>query len=108
MSMRPQVSIKYGEKEENLSFIQQMGISYVSLGLDLEQVQIETIKSEQQRLLRYGLRVSDAYCMKLQKNRAIILGKDEAPSSNLGSSSQNPQNFGFWDFLLQKVALWGG
>lgn len=77
MSMRPQVSVKYGEKEENLSFIQQMGISYVSLGLDLEQVQIETIKSEQQRLLRYGLRVSDAYCMKLQKNRAIILGKEE-------------------------------
>ena len=48
--------------------------------------------------------IEKAKCNKRQQatiGRAII-GKDEVPSSNLGSSSKIPENFGFWGFFVAK------
>ncbi len=74
MSMRPQIPVSTSESDAGLSFIRQMGIEYVSLMLNPEEVTCDTIGRTQERLARFGLTVSDALCPQLQKNRPIHLG----------------------------------
>lgn len=74
MSMKVQIPVKTGEDEDVLSFIRQMGIEDVSMIFSPEELNYETIMSEKTRLEAFGLRISDAACMPLQKNRQICLG----------------------------------
>ncbi len=74
MSLRPQMTIAAAEPEEGLAFIQQMGIRYVSLMLKPEEITEDFVKAQQERLARYNLEISDAFCTPLQKNKSIHLG----------------------------------
>lgn len=74
MSMRPQIPVPAGAPDADLSFIQQCGIENVSLMLKPEELTVERVRSEQERLAKYGIVVGDALCQALQKNKSIHLG----------------------------------
>lgn len=73
MSMRPQIPVRVAENDETLSFIRQMGIEYVSLMLQPNEINRETVAAAKERLAKFGLTVSDAFCNQLQKNKSIHL-----------------------------------
>lgn len=74
MSMKVQIPVKAGESEEILAFIREMGVEHVSLMLGMEDLSYDFIASEKDRLKQMGLHISDAACMKMQKNKSIHLG----------------------------------
>lgn len=73
MSMKPQIPVRTVESDDTLSFIRQMGIEYVSLSLKPEELTVPCIRAQQERLAKFGLRVSDASCNQMQKNKSIHL-----------------------------------
>ena len=74
MSMRPQIPVRSSESEQALQFIRQMGIENVSLMLGPDELTAEAIRAQKNKLAAFGLRISDAACMELQKNKSIHLG----------------------------------
>lgn len=74
MPLRPQMTIAAAEPEEGLAFIQQMGIRYISLMLKPEELTDSFLAAQQERLAKYDLEISDAFCTPLQKNKSIHLG----------------------------------
>ena len=74
MGMRPQIPVGARESDETLAFIRQTGVEWVSLRLELSELFDEAVTAAKARLGRFGLAVSDAYCMELQKCRSIHLG----------------------------------
>lgn len=73
MSMRPQIPVLSTESDDSLSFIRQMGVENVSLMLKLDELSYDFIAAQQEHLAKFGLIVSDAACMALQKNKSIHL-----------------------------------
>lgn len=74
MSMNVQIPISTAETDDNLSFIRQMGIEYVSLSLRLEEIEYDTLIRVKERLLKYNINISDVFCTPMQKNKIIQLG----------------------------------
>lgn len=74
MSMRPQIPVRTSESEEALAFIRQMGVENVSLMLKPEEIRVEVLRAQKEKLAKFGMTISDAACMKLQKNKSIHLG----------------------------------
>lgn len=74
MSMRPQIPVAIASPDADLAVIRQCGIRDVSLMLKPEEILDDTVARMQERLARYELKVSDAFCTPLQKNRSIHLG----------------------------------
>lgn len=74
MSMCPQIPVPSGISDTDLAFIRQCGVEVVSLMLKQEELTVEHVRSEQERLEGFGIKVSDALCQTLQKNKSIHLG----------------------------------
>ena len=74
MSMRPQIPVRTSESEEALAFIRQMGVENVSLMLKPEEIRVEVLRAQKEKLAKFGMTISDAACMELQKNKSIHLG----------------------------------
>ena len=74
MSMRPQIPITASESDAGLSIIRQMGVEHVSLRLEPEELNYDTVAAVQERLAKFDITVSDALCQPLQKNKSIHLG----------------------------------
>ncbi len=74
MPLRPQVPIGTKEPDENLCFIREMGIEYVSLAVEPEEIEVDTLLRVKERLSKYKIEISDVFCTPLQKNRIIQLG----------------------------------
>ena len=77
MSMRPQIPVRSTESDATLSYIRQMGIEYVSLSLKAEELTYDAIMKQKERLISFGLTVSDASCNELQKNKSIHLNRPD-------------------------------
>lgn len=77
MALRPQIPVAVASPDADLAVIRQCGIGDVSLMLNPEELRDDVVARAQERLARFDLTVSDAYCMPLQKNRAIHLGLPE-------------------------------
>lgn len=77
MSMKPQIPVSASESDGALRFIQQMGLEYVSLMLKPEEITYDFVAAQQERLAGFGLKVSDALCPVLQKNKSIHLGHSD-------------------------------
>ena len=73
MSMRPQIPVRTVDTDETLAFIQQMGLECVSLMIKPEEITYECLMAQKERLAKFGLKISDAACMELQKNKSIHL-----------------------------------
>ena len=81
MALRPQIPVAVASPDADLAVIRQCGIGDVSLMLNPKELRDDVVARAQERLARFDLTVSDAFCMPLQKNRAIHLGlpeRDEA------------------------------
>ncbi len=76
MSMRAQVPVNTLEPDDNLCFIREMGIEFVTLSLRPEEVEIDTLLRVKERFSKFDIKVSDAFCTPLQKNKIIQLGLD--------------------------------
>lgn len=71
--MRPQIPVRTVDSDDTLAYIRQMGIEYVSLALKAEELNEDCILKQKERLGKFGLTVSDAFCNELQKNKSIHL-----------------------------------
>ena len=74
MPLRPQLTVGTGESEDNLSFIREMGIEYVSLAVKPEDIEVDTLLHVKERLSKFNIQISDVFCTPLQKNKIIQLG----------------------------------
>lgn len=79
-TLRPQIPIMTGADENQLKAIQQTGVEYVSLGFKRDQIDYDLVMKEKERLSRFNLQVSDAFCNELQKNKSIHLGRADRDS----------------------------
>lgn len=69
-----------GAAENELMAIQQAGVEYVSLGFRRDQLDYDYVMKEKERLSKFNISVSDAFCNELQKNKTIHLnlpGRDK-------------------------------
>ena len=74
MPLRPQIPVPLNIPDNDLAVIRQCGIEWVSLMLKEDELTFDTVSRAQARLARYGLKVSDALCPSLQKDKSIHLG----------------------------------
>ena len=73
MGLRPQVPVRTVDSDETLQFVRQMGIEYVNLMLSEEDISYDIVMRQKERLEKFGMKVSDAHCSALQKNKKIHL-----------------------------------
>lgn len=74
MPLHPQIPVPVNAPDADLAMIRQSGVSHVSLALAREEIRDDVVAQAQERLARFELTVSDAFCPQLQKNRSIHLG----------------------------------
>jgi D-mannonate dehydratase len=72
--MRPQVPLGANAPDEQLCFIREMGIEYVTLALSPEEIEYDTVMQVKERFSKYKIEISDVFCTPLQKNKIIQLG----------------------------------
>lgn len=74
MPLRPQLTVGTLEPDNNLSFIREMGIEYVSLAIKPEEIDVDTLLRVKERFSKFNIQISDVFCTPLQKNKIIQLG----------------------------------
>lgn len=76
MAMKPEIPARYGHGEEQLCFIQEMGVRYLNLNVMPPNANYEDMSREMERLAKHDLTISDFACPPLQKSTDIILGTE--------------------------------
>lgn len=75
MSIQVQIPARMGYTDEELAFIREMGVRWLSLNVMPQDANYESLAREAERLARFDLQISDLACPPLQKNPSIILGR---------------------------------
>ena len=75
MAIKMELPARADFSDEQLSFIREMGLTYLNLNIPLEDCRAEVLLPLAERLARFDLKISDLACPQLQKNPDIILGR---------------------------------
>lgn len=74
MPMKVQTTVNAKDNDFSLQFIREMGVEYVSLYLQPDELEYDTVKRIQERFRKFDIKISDAACLQMQKNKSIHLG----------------------------------
>lgn len=75
--MKVQIPIFSKISDEQLQFIREVGVNYVSVTFSHEDINYDAVASLQERMAKYNITITDGGCNELFKNPDIHLGRDD-------------------------------